>query len=129
MTDFAQNKFDRKSFSGLMVLLANCAIIWSCRKQTSVCMSTVAAEYTAMSSAVPEVLWVTNLTTEMGFSHLAPKPAILRVDNNGAICVAQNQSTSKRSKSIDVKHHYLRDEYQQGNITFEHTSSANNLHC
>jgi len=125
--DFAQSKFDRKSFSGLMILLANATVIWSCRKQTNVSMSTGAAEYVAISSAVPEVLWLSDLLDELGFGFLAPKPAMLCVDNNGAICLAKNRSLSRETKSIDIRHHFIQDEYQKGRVTYEHVPSNQNL--
>ena len=39
--DHAQNKYDRESFTGFVVLLANCAIVWGCRKQQRVAMSSL----------------------------------------------------------------------------------------
>jgi len=126
-SDFAQNKWDRKSFSGLIIQLANGTVIWSSRKQTSVSMSTVVAEYLSLSSAVPEVLWLTELLNEMGFSNLAPKPATILMDNSGAICVAKNRSIARKTKCIDVRHHFLRDEFRKGNVTFTHVRSSDNI--
>ena len=125
--DFSQNKYDRKSFSGFISLFAGGAVVWSCRKQTSVSMSTVVAEYLAMSSAIPEVLWFNRTLIEMGFDNYAPKPPTLLVDNSGAMFVAKSRSISRKTKRIDERHHYIRDEFQKGNIRFAHISSSENV--
>ena len=100
---------------------------WCSHKQTSVSMSTVVSEYLLISSAVPEVIWLTNLLHELGFSGLASKPAIIHVDNSGAICVAKSRSVARRTKCIDVRHHFIRDEYRKGEVSFEHVRSNENV--
>lgn len=40
-------------------------------------------------------------------------PIIIYEDNKGAICVAHNLVNHKRSKHIDILHHFIRDEIKK----------------
>jgi len=124
--DHAQNKYDRKSFTGFVFLLANCAIVWGCRKQQCVAMSTVVAEYYAISMSAVELLWLANLIRELGFEHYAPKPSVMRIDNVGAICHAKND-TVRKTKCVSTRFHYIRDEFKRGNLSFAHVKGSENV--
>ena len=49
---------DRRSTSGNVFLLGGGAITWSSRKQSSVALSTVEAEYMVLSVATQETIWL-----------------------------------------------------------------------
>ena len=52
---------DRKSTSGYGFSLGSTMISWSCRKHTSVALSTVEVEYIAASDASREAVWLWKL--------------------------------------------------------------------
>ena len=56
--DWAGDMQDRRSTSGNVFLLGGGAITWSSRKQSSVALSTVEAEYMALSVATQEAVWL-----------------------------------------------------------------------
>ena len=56
--DWAGDVQDRRSTSGNVFLLGGGAIIWSNCKQSSVALSTVEAEYMALSVATQEAVWL-----------------------------------------------------------------------
>jgi len=63
-----------------------------------------------------ELLRLANLIRELDFEYYAPTPIAMRVDNEGAICHAKND-TVKKTKSVTV-FYYIRDEFKKGNLSF-----------
>ena len=59
-SDWTNDKIDRRSFSGYVVLLAGGAVSWSSKKQRTTALSTIEAEYFSMCHAAKEVLWFRN---------------------------------------------------------------------
>jgi transposase InsO family protein len=97
---------DRHSTSGYVFLLMNGAISWSSRKQRTVAQNTTEAEYMAMTDAANQAAWYRSFLSELGYSVDDPIP--LHGDNKGAIDLALNPVTGRRSKHIDIKHHVIR---------------------
>ena len=56
--DYARCRLDRKSTSGYCQFLGNCLISWASKKQHSVILSTVEAEYVAARRCGSQVLWI-----------------------------------------------------------------------
>jgi hypothetical protein len=48
-------------------------------------------------------------------------------DNESAIRMAENPVEHSRTKHIDIRHHFLRDHQQKGDIEVFHVSSENQL--
>ena len=70
--DWAGDMQDRRSTSGNVFLLGGGAITWSSRKQSSVALSTVEAEYMALSVANQEAVWLRQLQDELGVTEAGP---------------------------------------------------------
>ena len=51
----------------------------------------------------------------------------LLCDNESAICMADNRVEHSRTKHIDIRHYFLRDYQQQGEIEVYHISTKNQL--
>ena len=71
-----------------------------------VALSTIEAEYMAMTEAVKEEIWLKGITEELGMYRCK---VIVYYDNQSAIHLANNQSFHERSKHIDVRLHFVRD--------------------
>ncbi|XP_070046191.1 secreted RxLR effector protein 161-like [Nicotiana tomentosiformis] len=56
--DYAGYLADRKSTSGMEYFLGSCLISWGIKKQNSVALSTVEAEYVAVASCCAQLLWI-----------------------------------------------------------------------
>jgi len=126
-SDWAGDQSDRKSTTGYVILLAGAPISWKSKKQRSVTLSTVEAEYMALSEVVREVTWLTNLLEELRFQAYAKKPVNIFVDSKGAIGLAQTNKTSESTKHIDVRCHYVREKLQRGEIQLNYVKSTHNL--
>jgi len=113
---------DRHSTSGYVFLLGNGAISWSSRKQRTIAQSTSEAEYMAMTDVANQAVWYRSFLAELGYTMDNPIP--LHGNNKGAIDLALNPVTGRRSKHIDIKHHVIREYLEKGEISLMHTPTA-----
>ena len=63
--DWASNKDNRRSTSGVMVMINKSPVIFKSKIQQSVALSTAEAEYIALSLCVQEILWIKSLLSEL----------------------------------------------------------------
>lgn len=122
--DWGQNRQDRRSVSGYAFLLADGIISWSSKRQPTVALSTMEAEYLALAHACKEALWLRALITELGMP--PPAPTDICTDNTAAISFAHDHQFHARSKHIDIRHHFVRDHITAGDIRTPHCSSEDN---
>jgi len=67
--DWTGNVNDRRSHSGNVLILAGGPVMWFSKRQKSVALSTIEAEYMSLSDVTREVVYVRKLIEEIGFSH------------------------------------------------------------
>jgi hypothetical protein len=104
-----------KSRSGIIITLGECPLIWSSKLQSEISLSTLEAEYIALSQGMRLLIPMRRLLAEIGgkleldFS----KPTILHStvfeDNNGALGLATAPKLTPRTKHIATKYHFFRD--------------------
>jgi hypothetical protein len=123
-SDYAGCKVDRKSTSGTCQFLGRSLVSWSSKKQTFVALSTVEAEYVAAGQCCAQLLWMRQTLQDFGYN-LSKVP--LLCDNESAIRMADNLVEHSRTKHIDIRHHFLRDHQQKGDIEVYHISTENQL--
>lgn len=122
--DFAGCKIDRKSTSGTCHFLGTSLVSWSSRKQSSVAQSTAEAEYVAAASACSQVLWMISTLKDYGLSFSGVP---LLCDNTSAINIAKNPVQHSRTKHIEIRYHFLRDNVEKGTIVLEFVESEKQL--
>jgi hypothetical protein len=123
-SDYAGCKVDRKSTSGTCQFLGRSLVSWSSKKQTSVSLSTAEAEYVVAGQCYMQLLWMRQTLRDFGYN-LSKVP--LLCDNESAIRLADNPVEHSRTKHIDIRHHFLRDHQQKGDIDIYHISTENQL--
>lgn len=121
-SDYANDIDERKSVNGYVFLSQNGAISWSSKKQSTTALSTTEAEYVSISSAVQEALWIKGFQGEI--EGKSPT-TLLYSDNQSAIHLASNESYHPRTKHIDVRHHFVRQIIQAGQIELKHIPTQN----
>lgn len=104
-SDWASDLDDRHSTTGNVFMMSNAAISWISQKQATVALSTAEAEYVALGSATQEAIWLQRLLSNLNISQ--NKPTVIKEDNQGAIAIAKNPIGHKRTKHIDIKHHFV----------------------
>jgi hypothetical protein len=104
--------------------LGRSLVSWSSKKQTSVALSTAEAEYAAAGQCCAQLLWMRQTLQDFGYN-LSKVP--LLCDNESAIRMADNPFEHNRTKHIDIRHHFLRDHQQKGDIEVFYISTENQL--
>ena len=122
-------KDSRRSTTGWLIQLCGGWIDWACKKQETVALSSCEAEYVAASAATAGVTWIVQLLSEIGFlewisggGQLSAIP-VLFSDNRSAIAMANTDSLHSRSKHIDIKHHFIREQVDRKFITLQWIST------
>ena len=96
------------------------------KKQITVALSSVEAEYMALSDATKEVLYAFNLLRQ--FFQLET-PASVNIDNKGAGYIAENYVNNKLTKHIDVRYHFVRYYIEKKLVELFYAPSAENIAC
>jgi hypothetical protein len=122
--DYAGCRLDRKSTSGTCQFLGSSLVSWSSRKQSSVSQSTTEAEYVAATSCCSQLFWISYTMSDFGeeYSHVP-----LQCDSTSAISVAKNPVLHSKTKHIEVRYHFLRDNVEKGKITLIHVPTHDQL--
>jgi hypothetical protein len=124
-SDYANSKEDRKSTTGYCVFINGNLISWATRKQPTVAQSSCEAELLALSDVVKEVEWVIMLLTELRQNVVTP--ATINIDNQSTIKISENDACHERTKHIDIRHFYVRDEIKNKKIKLKWVESSNQL--
>jgi hypothetical protein len=99
-------------------------VSWSSKKLTSVALSTDEADYVAAGQCCTQLLWMRQTLRDFGYNL---SKVLLLCDNKSTICMADNPIEHSRTKHIDIRHHFLRDHQQKGDIEVFHISTENQL--
>ncbi|GJV35765.1 retrovirus-related pol polyprotein from transposon TNT 1-94 [Tanacetum coccineum] len=86
-------------------------VSWSSKKQTSTSISSTEAEYIVMSGCCAQILWMRSQLLDYGFAY---NHIPLYRDNKSAIALCCNNVQHSRSKHIDIRHHFIREQVEKG---------------
>jgi hypothetical protein len=106
--DWAGDLEDRRSTIGFVFIMGGGAISWSSKRQPTIALSIIEAEYMANTQATKEAIWMTKFMKELGYMN-EKKAMVIRCDNQGAISLTRNPTQHARTKHIDVQHHFVRE--------------------
>jgi hypothetical protein len=117
--DWAGIFSDKKRTSGCFSL-GSTMISWQSRKQSSIALITVEAEYIAACSASCEVIWLQKLLTDL--FDLEMRATLILCDNQSCIKMTENHVFHNRSKHIEIHYHYICDMVQRGALKLQYIS-------
>ena len=100
----------KKSTSRYMITFVGVAVSWQYRLQKCVVLSTMEAEYIAVTEACKEVLWLKKFLQELGIKQ---ERYVLYCDRQRASHLCKNPTFHSRSKHIDVRYHWIRDALEE----------------
>ncbi|GKC80538.1 retrovirus-related pol polyprotein from transposon TNT 1-94 [Tanacetum coccineum] len=123
-SDHAGYYVDRKSTSVVCTFMGCCLTSWFAKKQMALTISTIEAEYAFAKKACQQALCMKQALIDYGI-RLDVVP--IMCDNKGAIDLSKNPVQHSRTKHIQIRHHFLRDNVQKGNISIEKVASDDNI--
>nr|KAJ0227041.1 hypothetical protein LSAT_V11C100046250 [Lactuca sativa] len=112
-SDYAGCNLDKKEY-----------VSWSSKKQTSVAISTAEAEYVAAGRCCAQLLWIQNQVLDYGIK-FSKTP--IYCDNTSAIQITQNPVQHSKTKHIEIRHHFIRDNVEKGKVVLEHVKTSEQL--
>jgi hypothetical protein len=110
---------DFKSQSGRGMSLGTGMIQCKSHKQSTTENSSTTAELVSSSDALIMIIWTNNFLKAQGYPI---KDTILFQDNMSAIKLEKNgrQSSSKRTRHLNIKHFFIKDRVDAGELRIEH---------
>ena len=122
--DYANKDNDRRSVSGVAVMVGGTVVNASSTTQHCVPLSTREAEYVAMAQGAKTALF-TKAVLDFVQPELANETIDLFEDNQGAIARAENPIRGGRTKHIDVRYHFTRELVERKLFDIQCTESSN----
>ncbi|GKC04482.1 retrovirus-related pol polyprotein from transposon TNT 1-94 [Tanacetum coccineum] len=96
---------------GIQFLGGDKLVSWSSKKQDCTSMSSAEAEYVSLSACCAQVLWLRTQLTDYGF-HFDKIP--MYCDSKAAIAISCNPVQHSRTKHIDVRYHFIKEQVEKG---------------
>ena len=122
-SNYGTDKLQRQSITGGIYTVGGSIIGWTSKAQNHTTLSSTEAEYAAMATTGQELMFVNNILNDMSKAEL---PSLILGDNEGAISLVKNRQSGARTKHIDIRHHFLRDLWEDGLLRVAHISSEEN---
>ena len=102
-----------RSRTGYILLLGGFPLIWKSQLQTKIALSTLEAEYSALSAATRALIPIRELLFEISHTISLPQELITTItstvfeDNQGAFLLATTQRISARTRYFTVEFHHF----------------------
>nr|GEU54459.1 retrovirus-related Pol polyprotein from transposon TNT 1-94 [Tanacetum cinerariifolium] len=111
--DHAGCQDTRRSTSGSVQFLGERVISWSSKRQKSAAISSTAAEYIALSVCCSQIRWMRSQLSDygLGFNKIP-----MYYDNKSTISLCCNNVQHSRSKYIDIRYHFIKEQVKNGVI-------------
>ncbi|GJW81013.1 copia protein [Tanacetum coccineum] len=123
-SDHAGDYVDRKSTSGICTFVGCCLTSWFSKKQIALAISITEAEYVSTRKACQQALLMKQALIDYDV-RLDDVP--IMCDNKGAIDLSKNPVQHSRTKHIEIRYHFLRDNVEIGHILIEKVSFVDNI--
>lgn len=122
--DFANDEEDRRSVSGNAFTVYGNLVSWSTKRQQLVSLSSTEAELVSLCAASKEGIWLSKMLCEVG---ILATPFTMFEDNIPCIKIAEEPRDHQRTKHIDVKYMFIREQIQNKKIILKYVPSENQV--
>jgi hypothetical protein len=89
-----------------------------------VTLSSNKAEYVAMSEAVKEIRFIYFIPKDIGIE--VEFPIVVKGDNVGTLFMSLNSWTGVRSRHVDTRYHFIRENVEDGILKVDFVNSSEN---
>lgn len=116
--DWANDLYDRKSYTGFVIKMGGNVVNWEARKQRCIALSSTESEYLAIGDVCKDICFVRNFLSEIVDKNIT---AVVYNDNQSAQkLLLVKEYSHKRTKHIDLRYHFVKDLVKQGFITVKY---------
>ena len=98
---------------------------WRSKGQGIVTLSSTKAEYVAATEITSELLFIKQIMNFLGMN--TEEKMNVKLDNSGALFLAENEYACQRTKHIDVRYHFIRQHVDDGTMKIELIRSEDNI--
>ena len=123
--NWAEDRTDRKSTSGHYCNLNGGTISWFSRKQNIIALSSCEAEYVALAETCKEVTWIREILKSFGIT--TSEATLVYTDNQSCIAMVENKKQSNKTKHIDIKYHYVKEEVERKQVILKYVPTEHNV--
>jgi len=123
--NWAEDTLDRKSTSGHYCSLNGGTISWFSRKQKLIALSSCEAEYIALAETCKEITWIKQVIKEFDIE-INPVTTVF-TDSQSAIALVENDKQAGRTKHMDIRYHYVKEEFKLGNVKLTYVTTEANI--
>ena len=123
-SDNAYSGDDRRSVTGYVYFLASGPDTRQSKTQQSVALSTMEAEYMSLAAEVQDVEHQRMVFDELGL--LAVQSTIIKEDYKTCQLIADHLCNFQRTKTIDVRNHFVRERIQRGSVHVDYVPTTDN---
>ena len=133
--DPPEDSSSARSRTGFIIFLGPCPLIWKSYLQTEVSLSTLEAEYSALSASLRVALPIVSICclavdvvkVPTNFKSIFHCACIVFEDNNGALILASTQRVTSCTKYFNVKWHFFWQYVKDGTIAVEPITTTDQL--
>ena len=122
-SDYCGDHDNNKSTTGFVILMHGIPIMAKSRRQTINARSTTGAELLALAECVPNVIWLQNMLSELGFDY---QPTIY-VDNGPMVDIITNGKLSPATKHLMQRLYFVQDYYNNGHFKIKRIPTDVNI--
>jgi len=106
-------------------MIAGGPISWECKRQDTVALFIVEAEFMAFSKATTQALWLSKYFDKVELPIIRPLKVF--ADNSGSISNSLNDKNHRRTKHVDVQYYFIKEHIKLDNIGFQYIPTTENI--
>ena len=124
-SDYAADVDTRRSMTGFVLSMNNGPIAWRSKRQSCVTLSSAEAEFVAASICGTEIVYLRLLLRDLGLEQSGP--TVLYEDNAACIKMSENPVNAERSRHIDTRDYWLREQVRWGHVKLLKCAGTQNV--
>jgi hypothetical protein len=125
-SDWGGDYSTRKSITDYLFMFEKTSVSWSSRLQKSVALSSCEAEYMTLKEAVKELIWFKTVCSQVRPLNEYSSMRLFS-DSKSAIDLARNSEFHYKTKHIDIRYHFVRDELNKRIFQLEYVCTKDQL--
>jgi hypothetical protein len=123
--DWANCVDERKSTSGGAFFLGDSLVEWISKKQGSISLSTIEAEYITAATCCTQIMWMIQTLADLKVNYT--DPITIHCDNTSAISVSKNPVLHSKTKHNPIKYHFLREQVTNRVVQLNYIPSTKHI--